>query len=143
MRSGLLDNFREAAAMISVAVWQPFKSWQGARFNDRFTLSVALGTGRVEWTLLLDAERPSAPPDLVLDEESEALLRGVRYAELQGIREWDASVSSALLWLVSSIRTHLLAAARLDVLTSAGDAVPVHPHPRVVHAVKPARVRLN
>jgi len=37
---------------------QPFKSSTCAAFNDRFTLSVQLGCGVAQWTLLLDGMRP-------------------------------------------------------------------------------------
>ena len=87
---------------------KPFKSSAAAAFNDRFTLSVQLGSSTVDWTLLLDGMRPERPPDIIFDEHSQSFSTHVQYAELNAIKTWDIRRESALEGLLVEIRTEFL-----------------------------------
>mmetsp|Transcript_55201 Transcript_55201/g.130164 ORF Transcript_55201/g.130164 Transcript_55201/m.130164 type:complete len:384 (-) Transcript_55201:133-1284(-) len=80
---------------------QPFKSSPTAPFNDRFKMSVTLGSGIADWTLLLNARNPEAPPDFILDELSDAF---IKYEELQTLRTWSLDQPTSLLDLLMEMR---------------------------------------
>jgi len=87
---------------------QPSKSSGAAAFNDRFVLSVQLGTGAVQWTLMLDGMRPECAPDIIFDEGSEDFSATLEYAELEAIKTWDVTRETALLELLQELHGKFL-----------------------------------
>ena len=87
---------------------KPLKSSGAAAFNDRFVLSVQLGSGAVEWTLMLDGMRPKRAPDIIFDEASEDFSTTIQYAELEAIKTWDITRETALLELLQELHGKFL-----------------------------------
>jgi hypothetical protein len=87
---------------------KPLKSSAAAAFNDRFVLSVQLGTGAVQWTLMLDGMRPERAPDIIFDEASGDFSTTIQYAELEAIKKWDIARETALLELLQELHGKFL-----------------------------------
>jgi hypothetical protein len=87
---------------------KPLKSSADAAFNDRFVLSVQLGSGAVQWTLMLDGMRPERAPDIIFDEASEDFSTTIQYAELEAIKKWDIKRETALLELLQELHGKFL-----------------------------------